>query len=191
MRPRQLNRWEAAVNVYGDGANDMKRILLLLAFCLAIECLSTEQELAQRIPPTARTVEVFHRIKPQMSMKQVIEICGVPDEDIGSGIHIYVYNLSDGSLVRIGTPDKKRLIYVAHVQPNGKARFIIQIPPSKHESKRRLPSARRPTNRWTRVPMCLESVKDLPIRYLEVSRLGKPQVVLTIVRPCLNEIAPA
>ena len=117
----------------------MKRILLMLTFCLAIECLSTDQALAQRTPPTARTIEVFHRIKPQMSMKQVIDICGVPDEDIGSGIHIYVYNLSDGSLVRIGTPDKKRLIYVAHVSPNGEARSIIQIPKRKHKSKRRLP----------------------------------------------------
>src|SRR2546423_3106483 len=127
----------------------MKRILFMLAFCLAIECLRTEQALAQRIPPTTRTIEAFRRTKPQMSMKQVIDICGVPDEDIGSGIHIYVYKLADDSLVRIGTPDKKRLIYVAHVLPNGEARSIIQIPQRKHKSKRRLPSARRPTNRWT------------------------------------------
>ena len=143
-----------------DGVSDMKRILLMLTFCLTIECLSTEQALAQRIPPTARTIEVFHRIKPQMSMKQVIDICGVPDEDIGSGIHIYVYKLSDGSLVRIGTPDKKRLIYVAHVPLNGEARFVIQIPQRKYKSKRRLPSARRPTNRWTRAePADLSSAR--------------------------------
>src|SRR5256885_13153943 len=122
----------------------MKRILLMLTFCFAIECLSTEQALAQRIPPTTRTIEAFRRIKPQMSMKQVIDICGAPDEDIGSGIHIYVYELSDRSLVRIGTPDKKRLIYVAHVLPNGEARSIIKIPNRKHKSKRRLPSARGP-----------------------------------------------
>ena len=128
----------------------MKRILLMLTFCLAIECLSTEQALAQQIPPPARTIEPFGRIEPQMSMKQVIGICGVPDEDIGSGIHIYVYKLSDGSLVRIGTPDKKRLIYVVHVLPNGEARSIIKIPERKDKRKRRVPSTRRPTNRWTR-----------------------------------------
>ena len=142
----------------GDGVYDMKRILLMLTFCITIECVSTEQALAQQIPPTARTIEVFHRIKPHMSMKQVIDICGVPDEDIGSGIHIYVYKLADGSLVRIGTPDKKRLIYVAHVLPNGEARSIIQIPQRKYKSKPRLPSPRRPTNRWTRAePACLSS----------------------------------
>src|SRR5881398_1856325 len=117
----------------------MKRILLMLTFCLTIECLTTKA-LAQRIPPTARTIEVFHRIKPQMSMKQVIDVCGVPDEDIGSGIHIYVYKLSDQSLVRIGTPDKNRLIYVVHVLSNGEARSIIKIPERKNKRKRRLPS---------------------------------------------------
>src|SRR6266536_2756050 len=132
----------------GDGVSNMKRILLMLTFCLAIECLSTEQARAQRIPPTARTIEVFHRIKPQMSMKQVIDICGVPDKDIGSGIHIYVYGLSDGSLVRIGTPDKKRLIYVVHVLPSGKARSIITIPNmSKEKRKRHISSTRNPSRR--------------------------------------------
>ena len=133
-----------------DGISDMKRILLMLTFCFAIECLSTEQALAQQIPPTARTIEAFRRIEPQMSMMQVIDICGVPDEDTGSGIHIYVYKLSDRSLVRIGTPDKKRLIYVVHVLPNGEARSIIKIPERKDKRKRRVPSTRRPTNRWTR-----------------------------------------
>ena len=120
-----------------DGVSDMKRILLMLTFCFAIECLSTEQALAQQIPPTARTIEAFRRIEPQMSMKQVIDICGVPDEDIGSGIHIYVYKLSDRSLVRIGTPDKKRLTYIVHVLPNGEARSIIKIPERKDKRKRR------------------------------------------------------
>ncbi len=147
--PRQLNRWAAAVNACGDGVSDMKRILLMLTFCLAIECLSAEQALAQQIPPTARSIEAFRRIEPQMSMKQVVGICGVPDEDIGSGIHIYVYKLSDGSRVRIGTPDKKRLIYVVHVLPNGEARSIIKIAERKDKRKRRVPSKRRPTNRWT------------------------------------------
>src|SRR3989440_5379366 len=128
----------------------MKRILLMLTFCITIECVSTEQALAQQLPPTARTIEAFHRLKPQMSMKQVIDICGVPDEDTGSGIHIYVYKLADGSLVRIGTPDKKRLIYVVHVLPNGEARSIIKIPERKDKRKRRVPATRRGTNRWTR-----------------------------------------
>jgi hypothetical protein len=135
----------AAVNVSAMEFCDMKRILLMLTLCITLERVSTDQALAQRIPPTARTIEAFGRIKPQMSMKQVINICGVPDEDIGSGIHIYVYKLSDGSLVRIGTPDEKRLIYVTHVLPKGEARSIIKIPNGKDKRKRGVPSTRRPT----------------------------------------------
>jgi hypothetical protein len=128
----------------------MKRILLMLTLCVTIVCASTERTLARQIPPTARAIEAFRRIKPHMSMERIMEICGVPDEDIGSGIHIYVYKLSDGSLVRIGTPDKKRLVYVVHVLPNGEARSIIKIPGGKDKHKRHVPSTRRPTTRSTR-----------------------------------------
>src|SRR5207237_8235294 len=115
----------------------MKRILLMLTFCFAIECLSTEQALAQQSPPTARTIEAFRRLEPQMSMKQVIDICGVPDEDTGSGIHICDYKLSDRTLVSIGTPDTKRLIYLVHVLPKAAARSIVSIPESHAQAKRR------------------------------------------------------
>ena len=130
----------------------MKRILLMLILCITFEYFSTEKALAKQIPPTARTIEAFRRIKPEMSMEQVIDICGIPDADIGSGIHIYVYKLSDGSLVRIGTPDEKRLIYVAHVLPNGAARSIIKIPARRDKRKRRVSSVRRPINHSTRRP---------------------------------------
>jgi hypothetical protein len=54
-----------------------------------------------KIPPTARTIEKFRQIKVGMSMEQLRAICGEPDADIGSGVNIYVYNLSDGSSVTI------------------------------------------------------------------------------------------
>lgn len=68
---------------------------------------------------TVRTIERFRRIERRMSMKDVIKLCGQPDRDIGSGIHIYVYQLIDGSEVRVGTPDDKKIIYVIHVMPDG------------------------------------------------------------------------
>src|SRR5205823_10924340 len=137
--------WRRQVAVCDNGVSDMQRIPLMLIFCLTIGCVSTEQAFAQQIPLTARTLEAFRRIKPHMSMKQVIEICGVPDKDIGSGIHIYVYRLSDGSIVRIGTPDKKRLVYVVHVLPSGEARSVITISKRKEKRKRRVRSTRHPT----------------------------------------------
>jgi len=41
-------------------------------------------------------------------------ILGVPDRDIGSGIFIQVYDLSDGTKITVGTPDKKSVITVYH-----------------------------------------------------------------------------
>ena len=61
-----------------------------------------------------------------MNMKQIIESCGEPDKDIGSGIHIYVYELADGSVVKIGTPDDKHIMYAMQVMANGKAHYLFK-----------------------------------------------------------------
>jgi len=52
-------------------------------------------------------------LKADMNYSQIVNVFGEPDGDIGSGIHIYVYNLSDGSQVYIGYADK--IIYANHV----------------------------------------------------------------------------
>ena len=66
-------------------------------------------------PRTARTIDVFRRITHDMTMKQVIELCGVPDADVGAGIFILLYQLGDGSQVRgASTADRERLWYVQH-----------------------------------------------------------------------------
>ena len=72
------------------------------------------------------TIKVFRSIKRRMSMKEVIGLCGEPDGDIGSGIHIYIYKLADGSVVRVGTPDDKQIMYVVHVAANGKERYLLR-----------------------------------------------------------------
>ena len=67
-----------------------------------------------QFPATARTIELFRKITPDMTMKDVVGFCGLPDGDIGSGLAVFKYELSDGSTVLIGTADLKRLIYVKH-----------------------------------------------------------------------------
>ena len=86
----------------------------------------TFQETGSREASAARTLERFQRIKRRMSMKEVIRLCGEPDGDIGSGIHIYVYELTDGSVVRVGTPDNKRIMYVVQVLKNGEERPLLR-----------------------------------------------------------------
>ena len=121
----------------------MKKVFLLLKVCiilgfsLPIPTLAdldtrtlTKKDLPQamqpeRIPSTARSIAPFRLITDRLSMKQLVEVVGLPDKDIGSGIYIYVYNLNDRSQVRIGTPDGKRILYVIHSLANGKQQDIF------------------------------------------------------------------
>lgn len=52
-----------------------------------------------------------------MSLKDINKQFGEPHKDIGSGIHIYVYPLLDGTALRIGYTDQ--LIYAHHVDDKG------------------------------------------------------------------------
>lgn len=113
----------------------MKNILLMIIFCIVCGCVSLDNAFAQQTANSERTVETFRRIKPNMTMKQIREVCGTPDDDIGSGIHIYVYKLPDGSAVRIGTPDNKKTMYVTHVLPDGVERSLIKITQKKRKPR--------------------------------------------------------
>jgi hypothetical protein len=67
-------------------------------------------------PDTARETDCFRRFSNRSSMADVVKKCGLPDEQLGSGIAIFVYHMRDGSTVSVGTPDLKRLFYVYHGQ---------------------------------------------------------------------------
>jgi hypothetical protein len=77
-------------------------------------------------PPTARSIEQFRQIKRGMSMAKLKAICGEPDADIGSGLNIYVYNLSDGSSVIIG--GGSTILYINYSKPVKKIKPIDRIP---------------------------------------------------------------
>ena len=117
----------------------MNRILLALTTCLIF--ISADSVFAQdgnaglsvknlgsQITHTSKTctIKAFRSIKRRTSMKEVIRLCDEPDKDIGSGIHIYLYKLADGSLVQVGTPDDKQIMYVMHVAANGKKRYLLK-----------------------------------------------------------------
>ena len=77
------------------------RVLVIL--CGAALTFSFDQqaraETAGKTTPGTCSVKALRRIKRKMSMKRIIKLCGEPEKDIGSGIHIYVYELADGSSV--------------------------------------------------------------------------------------------
>jgi hypothetical protein len=63
------------------------------------------------------SIEYFQcHLKSDMNYKKLTFIFGEPDSDIGSGIHIYVYNLDDGTKVYVGYTDK--ILYARHFDQN-------------------------------------------------------------------------
>jgi hypothetical protein len=53
------------------------------------------------------TLEYFQLyLTPDMKFENLRKTFGDPHNDVGSGIHIYVYNLSDGTKIQIGYTDK-------------------------------------------------------------------------------------
>jgi hypothetical protein len=55
-------------------------------------------------------------LQKDMSHTKLMEVFGEPDKDLGSGIHIYVYNLDDNTEVWVGITDK--LLYANQVDKN-------------------------------------------------------------------------
>lgn len=76
------------------------------------------------VPPTARTLEPFRRLKLGMTRREVISRVGMSDKDIGSGIFIDVYKLSDGSTVTLGSGGS--LIYAYHQRKKGEAYELLK-----------------------------------------------------------------
>jgi hypothetical protein len=55
-------------------------------------------------------------LKAHMDYTALVKTFGEPDSDIGSGIHIYVYNLEDGTAIMIGYTNT--ILYARHVDKN-------------------------------------------------------------------------
>lgn len=90
----------------------MKGIILLFALniSLAVSCSKAENS-------DKDSFQYFQtHLKPDMKYDAIVDQFGTPNGDIGSGIHIYVYNLSDGTSIRIGYTDK--ILYARHVDAN-------------------------------------------------------------------------
>jgi hypothetical protein len=68
----------------------------------------------KKLRPLSRSVQSFQFVDATTTMQQVFAQVGPPDGDIGSGIDIFVYGLSDGSSIFIGSADPAHVMYVDH-----------------------------------------------------------------------------
>jgi hypothetical protein len=86
----------------------MSRILPVLLLSLMLYACSSDPEIERN------TIEYFRaHLTADMTFSRMQLLFGKPDNDIGSGIHIYVYDLSDGTKIYIGYTD--RILSAKHV----------------------------------------------------------------------------
>ena len=92
---------------------------------VALTPQSIFQEMFPNAPKKTDSSECFRSLTPRMSIYMVVEKCGRPDEEVGSGIAIFVYHLRDGSTVAIGTPDLNRIDHVTYTDASGKRASLL------------------------------------------------------------------
>ncbi len=98
----------------------MKKLILsiLLLAVIIISCSKNNSA------DTKDTFDYFNtHLTTNMVYADLVNKFGEPDVDIGSGIHIYVYRLSDSTAIIIGYTDK--ILYAKHVDSNQQVLHII------------------------------------------------------------------
>jgi hypothetical protein len=89
----------------------MKKAFIILIGFLVAGCTDTDLE-----KQTDSITYFEQHLKADMKYEDLKSTFGKPDNDIGSGIHIYQYNLQDGTKIHIGFVDK--ILYARHVDVN-------------------------------------------------------------------------
>ncbi len=83
------------------------------------------EEMFPHAKKKAENVRCFRSLTPAMSIQDVVQRCGRPDQEAGSGIYIFLYYLRNGSTVAIGTADLNRTDHVTYTDPTGKSESLL------------------------------------------------------------------
>lgn len=89
------------------------KIFFLVLFLSVIVSCSTDTNSANR---DLHFSDFENALKPNMTYNDIVAKFGEPQNDIGSGIHIYVYKLVDSTEIWIGYTDK--IFYARHMDAN-------------------------------------------------------------------------
>ena len=71
------------------------------------------------IPDKPRESACFRSLKPEMSMRALVEKCGRPDEDTGRDSYTFLYHLPDGGTVTVATPRLNSIQTVSYTGGQG------------------------------------------------------------------------
>ncbi len=110
--------------------NNPKRIisLSLLISTAALIFYACAHKKPTSIPTDAKvklTLEDFSFLKAGISFDEVVAQVGNPDGNIGSGIHIFVYKLQDGSEVHISFIYLDNLNNASLLLPDGTGKVLV------------------------------------------------------------------
>jgi hypothetical protein len=91
--------------------------LILLSLILFISCAKQNDVNNQKIVVDKQSISYFaDNLKADMNYDTIVATFGAPSKDTGSGIHIYVYPLSDSTEIWIGYANK--ILYARQVDGN-------------------------------------------------------------------------
>jgi hypothetical protein len=95
----------------------MRKVLLaiLLSSLLFTACSKDDNNTSANDKDTAAYFNA--NLRADMKYDEMVNLFGAPDGDLGSGIHIYYYDLNDGTRIVIGYADK--IMYARHVSTSG------------------------------------------------------------------------
>lgn len=91
---------------------------LILSFLVCALMTSCSKSSCDDVKKDKRTLDYFSKnLDPVMQYNDIVTTFGNPDGDRGSGIHIYVYKLSNASEIWIGFTD--HIHYARHLDSTG------------------------------------------------------------------------
>ncbi|PYU78355.1 MAG: hypothetical protein DMG50_27875 [Acidobacteria bacterium] len=76
-------------------------------------------------PQKAQSVDCFRGFNHNTPVGTVVQRCGSPDEEVGSGVYIFVWHLADGSMVTLNTPYLSRIDYFGYRYASGKSGSLL------------------------------------------------------------------
>jgi hypothetical protein len=77
-------------------------------------------------PRPKRTLQHFQQtLDKTFTPAKTVAIFGEPDVKTGSGLIIYLYDLDDGTRIRLGYGGYQPILYAHHIQKDGK---VVVIP---------------------------------------------------------------
>ena len=104
----------------------MKRLVLAL-FLFTSACHHGPATPAPPPPPMQPTKDIAHfkMLTKASRWADVKATVGEPDSDSGSGLHLYLYKLADGSTVKVSTPDNDQIFYIDWKRPDGHVERLV------------------------------------------------------------------